>query len=317
MGRYVIKRLLLLIPVIIGVSFIIYFLMDIAPGDIVVLKMGDDASLTEEQIQELYREYGLDKPLLVRYLRYMGRLVLGDLGQSQNTGERVIDMFSARIGSTLKLAIASVIVSILISIPLGIVSAIHNGSVIDNAASFGTLLGLSIPNFWLGLVLIILFALNLHWLPSGGDDGSIKCLILPAITIGTSLTAALGRTTRSSMLDVIRQDYLRTIRAKGAGERRVIWGHAFKNAMIPILTVAGEQFAGVLGGSALTETVFAWPGTGRLLIDSINARDVPVVTGVLILKTLIASLIILTVDLLYAAVDPRVRAQFARRRKSK
>lgn len=317
MWRYIVKRLLYLIPVIIGVSFVIYVLMDIAPGDIVLLKIGEDANLTEEQIAEMYHAYGLDQPLVVRYLKYMAGLLRGDLGISQNTGEPVLDMFMQRIPNTLRLAIASVIVSIVISIPLGIVSAIHNGSLVDNAASFGTLLGLSIPNFWLGLVLIICFALKLHMLPSGGDDGSIKSLILPAITIGTSLTAALGRTTRSSMLDVIRQDYLRTIRAKGASERRVIWGHALKNAMIPILTIAGTQFAGVLGGSALTETVFAWPGTGRLLIDSINGRDVPVVTGILVLKTAISSVIILIVDLLYAAVDPRIRAQYAKKGRKK
>lgn len=292
--------------------------MDIAPGDIVLLKMGDN-NMTAEQIEALYEQYGLNQPLPVRYLKYMGRLLQGDLGISQATGEPVMDMFMARIGSTARLAIASVLVSIIISIPLGIISAVHDGTVIDNVASFGTLLGLSIPNFWLGLVLIIVFSLKLGWLPSNGDDGTIKSLILPAITIGTSLTAALGRTTRSSMLDVIHQDYLRTVRAKGASEKIVIWKHALKNAMIPILTVAGEQFAGVLGGSALTETVFAWPGTGRLLIDSINGRDVTTVTGLLILKTLIGSVIILIVDLLYAAVDPRVRARFANsgRRKKK
>ncbi|MCQ2415654.1 MAG: ABC transporter permease [Lachnospiraceae bacterium] len=307
-----------MIPIIIGVSFLIYFLMDIAPGDIVLLKMGDN-NMTAEQIEALYEQYGLNQPLPVRYLKYMGRLLQGDLGISQATGEPVMDMFMARIGSTARLAIASVLVSIIISIPLGIISAVHDGTVIDNVASFGTLLGLSIPNFWLGLVLIIVFSLKLGWLPSNGDDGTIKSLILPAITIGTSLTAALGRTTRSSMLDVIHQDYLRTVRAKGASEKIVIWKHALKNAMIPILTVAGEQFAGVLGGSALTETVFAWPGTGRLLIDSINGRDVTTVTGLLILKTLIGSVIILIVDLLYAAVDPRVRARFANsgRRKKK
>lgn len=307
-----------MIPIIIGVSFLIYFLMDIAPGDIVLLKMGD-SNMTAEQIEALYEQYGLNQPLPVRYLKYMGRLIQGDLGVSQATGEPVMDMFMARIGSTARLAIASVLVSIIISIPLGIISAVHDGTLIDNAATFGTLLGLSIPNFWLGLVLIIVFSLKLGWLPSNGDDGTIRSLILPAITIGTSLTAALGRTTRSSMLDVIHQDYLRTIRAKGASEKNVIWKHSLKNAMIPILTVAGEQFAGVLGGSALTETVFAWPGTGRLLIDSINGRDVTTVTGLLILKTLIGSIIILIVDLLYAAVDPRVRARFANsgRRKKK
>jgi peptide/nickel transport system permease protein len=166
-------------------------------------------------------------------------------------------------------------------------------------------------------MMIVLFALKLHWLPSGGDDGTILSLVLPAMTIGMDLTAGMGRTTRSSMLDVIRQDYLRTVRAKGASERRVIWGHALKNALIPILTVAGSQFAGLLGGSALTETVFAWPGTGRMLIDAINSRDTQVVTGTLILKAIIISFVILAVDLLYAVVDPRIRGRYTKKRRKK
>jgi len=313
MWRYVVKRLLYLIPVIIGISFLVFVLMDIAPGDIVDMKIGEDSVLTEEQIADLYAQYGLDKPLLVRYFNYMKGFVLhGDLGKSYTTGEPVMKLYLQRVPSTLKLALASVLVSVVISIPLGIMSAMRRGSLADNAASFGTLLGLSIPNFWLGLVLIIYFALKLHWFPTGDDDGTLKSLILPAITHGTGLTASLGRTTRSSMLDVVRQDYLRTVRAKGASERRVIWGHALKNAMIPILTVVGTQLAAALGGSTITETVFSWPGTGRLLMDSINGRDTPIVTGVLILKVIVISLVMLAVDLLYAAVDPRIRAQYTK-----
>ena len=316
MWRYACKRILYMIPVLIGVSFLIYVLMDLAPGDIVTLKM-EEGGLTEEEVAELYAMYGLDKPLLVRYVNYMADFVRGDLGNSYTTGEPVLELYMSRVPASTALALASVIVSVIISIPLGIVAAMKHGSLTDNTASMGMLLGLSIPNFWLGLVLIIVFALNLHWLPSGGNESGLRSLILPAITIGTGQAAALGRTTRSSMLDVIRQDYLRTIRAKGASERRVIWGHALKNALIPILTVLGTQFAATLGGAVITETVFSWPGSGRLLVDSINGRDVPTVTGVLILKTMLVSFILLAVDLLYAMVDPRIRAQYSKKRGKK
>ena len=317
MWRYVVKRLLYLIPVIIGVSLLIFVLMDLAPGDIVTMKIGEDALLSDEQIAELYAVYNLDKPLLVRYLDYMKGFLQGDLGTSYTTGEPVLELYLNRLPATLKLAFAAVLVSIIISIPLGILSAMKRGTLTDNTASFGMLLGLSIPNFWLGLVLIIFFSLTLHWLPTGGDKGTLDYLIMPAITHGTALTAQLGRTTRSSMLDVIRQDYLRTVRAKGAGERYVIWRHALKNALIPILTIIGTQLAAALGGSLVTETVFAWPGTGRLLMDSINGRDIPMVTGILIIKTIAMSLIMLIVDLLYAAVDPRIRAQYIRKGRKK
>ena len=317
MWRYVVKRLLYLIPVIIGVSLLIFVLMDLAPGDIVTLKIGEDAAMSEEEIAELYAAYNLDKPLPVRYIEYMQHFIRGDLGDSYATGEPVLELYVSRLPATLRLALASILVSIIISIPLGILSAMKRGSITDNLSSFGMLLGLSIPNFWLGLVLIIFFSLTLHWLPTGGDKGTIEYLIMPAITLGTALTAQLGRTTRSSMLDVIRQDYLRTVRAKGAGERYVIWRHALKNALIPILTIIGTQLAAALGGSVVTETVFAWPGTGRLLMDSINGRDIPMVTGILLIKTIVMSLIMLAVDLLYAAVDPRIRAQYIRQGRKK
>ena len=305
-----------MLPVIIGVSFLIYVLMDLAPGVIVLATLGDTV-VSDEELAKLYAAYGLDKPLLVRYFNYMAGLLRGDLGVSQATGEPVMSMFLTRFPSTVKLATSCAIVSVIISIPLGIFAAMNRGTLLDNASSVGMMLGLSIPNFWFGLMMIVLFALKLHWLPSGGDDGTILSLVLPAMTIGMDLTAGMGRTTRSSMLDVIRQDYLRTVRAKGASERRVIWGHALKNALIPILTVAGSQFAGLLGGSALTETVFAWPGTGRMLIDAINNRDTQVVTGTLILKAIIISFVILAVDLLYAVVDPRIRGRYTKKRRKK
>ena len=306
MYRYVIKRLLMLIPITIITSFLVFFIINLAPGDVVGQLTGSDA--TPEEVAALRAELDLDKPIVVRYAKYFAGLLRGDLGTSYITGKSVYDSYMEKLPATLKLAVASILVSIAISIPLGISSAVHRGSVRDNVGMVAALLGLSMPNFWLGLLLIIVFALHLGWLPSGGSDG-IASIILPAVTVGTGLTAMLTRTT---MLDVIRQDYLRTARAKGVPERLVIRKHALKNALIPIITVIGTQLGSCLGGAILTETVFAWPGVGRLILDAVNSRDTPMVTGCIILKTITISVILLAVDLLYAAVDPRIRAQYAK-----
>jgi peptide/nickel transport system permease protein len=244
----------------------------------------------------------------------MGGLVRGDLGVSYISGRDVYSAYMERMPATMKLALASIVVSVVLSIPLGIYSATRKGSVQDNLSMVGALLGLSMPNFWLGLLLIIGFSLHLGWFPSGGDTG-LRSIVLPAITVGTGLMATLTRTTRSSMLDVIRQDYLRTARAKGVTEKKVIRKHALKNAMIPIITIVGTQMSNVLGGAVLTETVFAWPGVGRLIVDSISNRDIPMVTGCVILKTITITIILLIVDLLYAVVDPRIKAQYIRKSK--
>lgn len=310
MLKYAIRRILLMIPVILGVSFLVYFVMDMAPGDVISVTAGDQ-NLTTEQLAELRASYGLDQPVLVRYLMYMKNFVRGDLGTSYITHKPVLQTFMEKFPATLMLTMASIFVAIIISIPLGIYSALKRGTIKDNAALVLALLGQSIPNFWLGLMLIIVFSLNLHWLPSGGIGG-IKHIILPAVTIGTSLTAILARTTRSSMLDVLRQDYLQTARAKGVPEKKVILKHALSNALIPIITIAGTQFAYCLGGSVLTETVFAWPGVGRLIVDSLNSRDTVMVTGCIILKSTIIGFILLFVDLLYAVIDPRIKAQYAK-----
>lgn len=310
MLKYAIRRILLMIPVIVGVSFLVYFVMDLAPGDVISVTAGDQ-NLTTEQLAELRASYGLDQSVFVRYLLYMKNFVRGDLGTSYITHKPVLQTFMEKFPATLMLTMASILVAIIISIPLGIYSALKRGTIKDNAALVLALLGQSIPGFWLGLMLIIVFSLNLHWLPSGGIGG-IKHIILPAVTIGTGLTAILARTTRSSMLDVLRQDYLQTARAKGVPEKKVILKHALTNALIPIITIAGGQFAYCLGGSVLTETVFAWPGVGRLIVDSLNSRDTVMVTGCIILKSTVIGFILLFVDLLYAVIDPRIKAQFAK-----
>ena len=309
MHRYILKRFLMMIPVVIGVSFLIFAVLDLAPGDVVHVITGGGA--TQEEVAELRAELGLDKPLLIRYANYMGGLIRGDLGKSYISGKSVFGAYLERLPATLKLAFASIAVSILLSIPLGIFAAVRSGSIGDNISMAFALLGLSMPNFWLGLLLIITFSLQMKIFPSGGDKGLIS-LVLPAVTIGTGLMATLTRTTRSSMLDVIRQDYLRTARAKGVTERKVINKHALRNALIPIITIIGTQFGNIMGGAVLTETVFAWPGVGRLIIDSIHARDIPMVTGSIILKTITISLILLGVDLLYALVDPRIKGQYSK-----
>ena len=314
MHRYVIKRLLLLIPVIIGVSLFIFVSMDLATGDVTDSLGGED--MTEEQLHALRERLGLNDPLLVRYGRYMWGLLQGDLGTSALTGKPVMEMYRQKLPATMKLATATTIVAVALSIPLGIFAAKRHGTLADNIAMIGGLLGLSIPNFWLGLMLIIVFSLYLGWLPSQGDNG-ILSLILPAITVGTGHMATITRTTRSSMLDVIRSDYLRTARAKGVPEKQVINKHALRNALIPIITVVGAQYAASLGGATLTENVFSWPGLGRLLIDSLNSRDTQVVTGVVIMKTILISVILLLVDLLYAFVDPRIKSQYSRGGKKK
>jgi peptide/nickel transport system permease protein len=304
----------MLFPVIIGVSLLIFLILNLAPGDIISVISGD--GMSAEEVQALRAELGYDKPVLVRYLRYMSGLIRGDLGTSYITGRSVFHAYIERLPATMRLAFSSVLFSILLSIPLGIYSATHKGSIRDNISMVGALLGLSMPNFWLGLLLIIAFSLNIKIFPSSGDTGFLS-LVLPTITVGTGLMATLTRTTRSSMLDVIRQDYLRTARAKGVPEKKVIRKHALKNALIPIITIIGTQLSNVLGGAVLTETVFSWPGVGRLIVDSINQRDIPMVTGCIILKTITITIILLIVDLLYAAVDPRVKSRFAGARKKR
>ncbi len=307
MLRYVWKRLLLLIPVIIGVSFFIFVAVNAASGDYVDSLNTDD--MTKEEIADLRAYYGLDKPLLVRYGRYMWDLLHGDLGTSYATGMPVFEMFMSKIGNTLYLTIGACLICWLMAIPLGIFAAKHRGGVLDNVATVLGILGMSIPSFWLGLVLIIVFALYLRLLPSGGAETAAS-VILPAITVGTSNMALLMRTTRSTMVDCLNQDYLRTARAKGVAEKRVVNFHALRNALIPIINIALTQFASSLAGAALTETVFSWPGVGKMIIDGINQRDTPVVCGCMILKCVIISLTTLLIDLLFVAVDPRVKTNF-------
>jgi peptide/nickel transport system permease protein len=297
----------MLIPVLLCVAFVIFAFMDMASGDPVYSVAGPDA--TPEELAQLREEMGLNGSLLERYARYIWDLLHGDLGVSYVSKRDVMATYMERLPNTLKLASVTMVVAVGISVPLGIVAAVNHNSLKDTISMILALVGLSMPNFWLGLLLIILFSLKLGWFPSGGNTG-FSSIVLPAFSIGVGLAALMARTTRSSMLDVIRQDYIRMARAKGVPERKVIRKHALKNALIPIITIFGVQFSNVLGGSVLAETVFAWPGVGRLVVDAIDQRDIPTVTGALVMTTLLVSIVNLLVDIIYAYVDPRIKGQY-------
>ncbi len=309
MTRYIIRRLLLMIPVLICVSFVVYFLMDLAPGDIVSQIAPADA--TPEQIEMLREEYGLNGSVFQRYGRYLLGLLHGDMGTSFFLKRPVFSVFVERLPNTLMLAFAAIFIAILISLPLGIAAATHHRSWIDGSSVVLSMLSVSMPAFWLGLLLIFVFSLHWKLFPSGGSDG-IKYLILPALTLGTEQAGNLTRITRSSMLDVIRQDYLRTARAKGVSEKKVIRKHALKNALIPIITVLGSTLGNAFGGAVAIETVFAWNGIGRLTVTAINNRDMTLATGCIFMFTLMLNMTLLIVDIAYAYVDPRVKARYSK-----
>lgn len=309
MARYIIRRLLLMIPVLICVSFVVFFLMDLAPGDIVSQMAPADA--TPEQIEMLREELGLNGTVLERYGRYLWNLLHGDMGTSLSLKRPVIDVFIERLPATLKLAFASIVIALLISIPLGIAAATHHRTWLDGSSVVLSMLSVSMPAFWLGLLLIFALSYRIKLFPSGGS-GTFKHLILPALTLGTEQAGNLTRITRSSMLDVIRQDYLRTARAKGVSEKYVIRKHALKNALIPIITVLGSTLGNAFGGAVAIETVFAWPGIGRLTVAAINSRDMTLATGCIIMFTFMLNMTLLIVDIAYAYVDPRVKARYSR-----
>ena len=307
MSRYVLKRLVMLIPVLIGVTFLVYFIISLSPGDTAAMLAGEDADAAT--IEALRHELGLDQPVIVQYAKYMLNLLQGDMGNSYKTGRPVTNMIVSCFPNTAKLAFWSILVAVGIALPIGIISATKQYSMFDNVGMVVALIGVATPNFWLGLMMIILFSLNLGWLPSGGNKGW-SSYIMPAITLGTGDAALITRMTRSSMLEVIRADYIRTARAKGVPENKVVYQHALRNALIPVVTAIGLQFGSLLGGATLTETVFAWPGIGRSTVDSIKTKDTTQVLGNIIVLTITFSCVNLLVDILYAFIDPRIKAQY-------
>jgi len=306
--KFVARRLLLAVPVFMGVTLVTFILMQIVPGDPVALLMEEKAATIDPAAARIIRaKWGLDDPAPVQYLKYLRNALRGDLGISYRTDRDVLVSILERVPATAKLAGAALLIAIVIGVATGVVAALRQNSLLDTASIMLATMGVSIPNFWLGLLLIYLLAVHLRWLPPSGYGPAYPYLLMPAITLGTGLSAVIARLTRSSLLEVIRQDYVRTARAKGLAERRVVLGHALRNAAIPIVTVVGVQLSGLLSGAVITERVFSWPGVGRLLVDSIFVRDLPMAQGcVLFIATVFIGLNLL-VDLSYAWLDPRIK----------
>ncbi|HEY2995858.1 MAG TPA: ABC transporter permease [Methylomirabilota bacterium] len=306
MLRLILGRLATGIPTLLAVSLLVFAIVRLIPGDPARLLAGDFA--TDQIVDELRHKWRLDDPWPVQYAAYVGGIVRGDLGRSITTSTPILPELTERFLRTLELAVAGILVAIVIGGAAGIVSAVRRSSLTDYAATALALTGISTPIFWSGLLLILLFSVRLEWLPAGGT-GTLRHLVLPALSLGLFGAGVLARQTRSGMLEVLGQDFVRTARAKGLPERIVVVKHALKNALIPVVTVLGDQFGRLLGGAILTETVFAWPGMGRYLIESISQRDYPAVQGAILVFAVAVVVINLVVDLSYGLLDPRVRAE--------
>jgi peptide/nickel transport system permease protein len=331
MKWYIIKRLLQIIPVILGVSLIAFALIHLAPGDPARTMLGQHAS--QQEINEIQVKYGLDKPLYVQYFVWLGDILKGDMGRSIISHEQVSIEITTRFPNTIELAISAMFFAIIIGVVAGIISATKQYSIADYSVMGIALFGISMPVFWLGIMLMMIFGAFLGWLPIGGridlllpfnritgfmvidsiitGNGAalisvLRHLILPAIALGTIPMAIIARTTRSSMLEILRQDFIRTERAKGLSERKVIYKHAIRNAMVPVVTVIGLNFGLLLSGAILTETVFSWPGVGRLVVDAVYARDYPLVIGCILVFALVFVIVNLITDVLYTYIDPRI-----------
>ncbi|MBS4213851.1 MULTISPECIES: nickel ABC transporter permease [Neobacillus] len=304
MIAYVIRRLLHTVLVVFAISLLIFFSIRLTGDPVTVMFSAGEP--TKEAIEEVRRNLGLDQPLYVQYLIFLKGLVTFDFGESFRSHMPVMDLIMERAGATLALAIGGTIVSILIAFPVGIISAVKRGSIVDFFGRIFSLIGISFPNFWLGIMLILIFAVNLKWLPSSGFEGP-QHLILPSITLGMILSGILARLVRSSMLEVMNQQYVSTAKSKGISDWAVIIKHAFRNALLPTITFLGLQFGSLLGGTVIVETIFSWPGIGRLIIDAINQRDYPVIQGGVIFLAVIMVVVNLIVDLSYSLIDPRIK----------
>jgi len=304
MLRYLVRRVVLAVPVLLGVATLVFALIHLVPGDPAQSMLGESAA--PEDVERLRESLGLNDPLLTQYGTFLGGLVRGDLGRSFRYGTPVTAEIGSRLLRTLQLALAAMAVAILVAVPLGIVAAVWRGTPVDHLAMTVSLVGISMPNFWLGPLLAILFAVVLGWLPVAGT-GSPAHLVLPAVTLGAALAAILARMTRASLLEELRELYVLAARARGVSRTQAILRHAFRNSLIPIVTIIGLQFGAVLTGTIITETIFAWPGVGRLLIQAINFRDYPLVQGCILFISFTYVLVNLLTDLTYGLLDPRVR----------
>ncbi|MDE2335663.1 MAG: glutathione ABC transporter permease GsiC [Rhodospirillales bacterium] len=306
MIAFLARRVLGIVPVLVCVSLFAFGFVRMLPGDPARLLAGPDA--TQAEVRAVRVSLGLDKPLWQQYATYIRQTLAGELGRSARTGQPVATVIGERFMPTLWLTIAAMGWSTVIGVALGVIAGVRRGRWQDQTSMVLTVSGISFPAFWLGLLLIDLFAVRLHWLPTGGEHGW-RSFILPSFTLGVAVAAVMARFTRSAFVEVAGEDYVRTARMKGVPERRVVWKHTFRNALIPVITMAGLQFGFLLGGSIVIETVFAWPGLGRLLVDSVNYRDYPVIQAEILLFSFEFVLINLLVDVLYAVVNPEIRLQ--------
>jgi peptide/nickel transport system permease protein len=324
MLTFFLRRLLFILPVVVGVSTVVFLVLQFIPGDPAQMILGDFA--TRQAVEALREELGLDQPLYVQYGRFLANLVTGDLGHSVAQRQPVLDLIMRRLPATIELAVAAMLVAIVLGISVGVLAAVNQNTFIDYLATTASLIGVSIPVFYLGLLLILTFSLNLGWLPVSGRGPAftsslaqllqgntapmlttLSHLALPALALGLTFSALIARMTRATMLEVLQQDFIRTAKAKGLSQRLVLYKHALRNASIPILTVFGLQFSALLGGSVLTETVFAWPGVGRMAVDAIFTRDFPLVQGTVLIVALVFVFVNLLVDLAYGLLDPRIQ----------
>jgi ABC-type dipeptide/oligopeptide/nickel transport systems, permease components len=303
---YIMRRLAAMVPILIVVSIIVFMFLHFIPGDPARIVAGPEAS--QEDVENTRSLLGLDRPLPEQFVTFMSGLVRGDFGKSYRTQQPVASMLEDRIGPTLKLSFASMVFAIAAGMFLGVLAATKRGKWQDQLTMFSAVTGISMPAFWLGLMLIEVFSVQLGWLPSGGDN-SLESYILPAIALGSSVAAIIARFTRSSLLETLSEDYVRTARAKGARNWRVVWLHALRNALLPVVTMTGLQFGFLLGGSVVIEAVFSWPGMGGLLVDAVNMRDYPVIQAEMLLFAAQFMIINLLVDVLYAKLNPQIRLE--------
>ena len=310
MSNYILRRIVSTIPVLLGASLVIFLLIHLVPGDPAIALAGPDAKA--EELETIRRRMALDQPLHVQYLGYLTRLVQGDLGRSYYYKDDIGGLILRTMPATLELSAVALAISLLVAIPVGVLSATRRNSWIDHASMALAVVGVSIPVFWLGIMLIFIFAVELDWLPASGRGGPLWTLgglehvVLPAIALGSIMMASTTRLTRAAMLEVLNEDYVRTARAKGLREWAVVSRHGLRNALIPVVTNVGLQIGGLLAGSFLTETVFAWPGIGRLSVDAMFRRDYPLVQGTMLMVVCFFILVNLIVDLIYATLDPRI-----------
>lgn len=304
MLKYIIKKIIFTCIVLVGAATCAFLLLHAIPGDTAEALAGPQA--TVEDVDNLRRAMELDQPLGKQYVSYMGNLLHGDLGYSYRTNKPVMEILRSAWPATLQLAVCSMIVAVLLGVPIGIFAAIHRGKIGDTIAMVAAFLGVSMPSFWLALLLIIEFSVNHNWFPFYGREG-ISSFVLPSLTLGLGVAANIARLTRTSMLEVLGQDYIRTAKGKGVKNRKIIWVHALRNAAVPVVTIIGLQFGVLLGGQVVTETVFSWPGIGRMIVDALNTRDLQIVQGGILILAVTFTLINLITDLEYALLDPRIR----------